>query len=258
MTATTPPARIASLRRTRQPPLAGRERTSRQTQVCVSLAEKDGGTQLTLTQDGEGEQWASTREGYQRDWENSLENLQSVLETSIDLRQARRPMLGILIGSNIDAAEAKKRGLPIKGGAELAGVIDGMGAKAAGLQTGDIVVQMGETPVEEFRSFGTALSGRRAGDVVEVTYYRGSEKRTAQMALSHRLMPDVPASGKELAAQMEKIFADLDAELDGVLQGVTDEEASHNPAPGEWNVKQVVSHLIHSERDTATYIGTPY
>jgi hypothetical protein len=52
------------------------------------------------------------------------------------------------------------------------------------------------------------------------------------------------------------MFNQINAELDEVLKGVTEAEASHHPGEGEWNVKDVIAHLTFGERDSADYLGT--
>ena len=57
----------------------------------------------------------------------------------------------------------------------------------------------------------------------------------------------MPDSGAGLAEQARDIFDGLMVELKEIVANVTDEEASHNPAEEEWNVKQTLAHLILSD-----------
>ena len=67
------------------------------TQVQVSFAATEGGTEVTLTHSGfgAGPEWDEPRQDSEHGWGIGLENLQSVLETGQDLRLVCRPMLGI-------------------------------------------------------------------------------------------------------------------------------------------------------------------
>jgi hypothetical protein len=38
------------------------------------------------------------------------------------------------------------------------------------------------------------------------------------------------------------------------LQGVSEQEASFRPAPGEWTIKEIIAHLLHGERDIQSNI----
>jgi hypothetical protein len=53
---------------------------------------------------------------------------------------------------------------------------------------------------------------------------------------------------------VRKIHADLEKELDQCFAGVSEKEADHRPAEDEWSAKEVVAHLIHSERGTLAYM----
>src|SRR5438132_9818080 len=98
-------------------------------EVRVGFAPHDGKTTISLTHGGLGsdEGWAEAIKQIRRGWEVGLENLQSLLETGIDLRLARRPMLGISGGGELDAERAARLGVPVTEGLWLDGFIDGMG-----------------------------------------------------------------------------------------------------------------------------------
>ena len=74
-------------------------REPEQAKIEVTLKSVEGGTLVRLKHTGgSGRQWKSVLPNAQTAWEDALENLASVLETGIDLRQARRPRLGVMIG----------------------------------------------------------------------------------------------------------------------------------------------------------------
>jgi len=219
------------------------------TLVEIILTESGDGTMIKVLHSGigEGEAWAGTREEIEKGWGDSLENLASVLETGRDLRLVLRPMLGIGL-NDFNAEVAKQLSVPVSQGIRLETTFEGMGAQAAGLQKDDVLVSLGGEPVLDYNSLANALQGHRAGDKVEVVFYRGAEKKSVEMELSHRRIPDIPATIQELAAEFKKRRIALEEELEAFFAGVSENEASFKPAPNEWSIKEVVAHLIQGEQ----------
>ncbi len=224
------------------------------TKVQVSLAEKNGSTVVTVTHSGfgAGKAWARMIKEMTAAWLYSLENLASVLGSGPDLRITTRPMLGIMVDA-FDAEVAKKLGVPVADGLRLSGTLEGMGARAAGLQNDDVIVSLGGKKVTG-NTLAVALQGRRGGDTVPVVFYRGQEKHKVMMQLSRRPLPEIPATPGELADAIRKIDAELDVELAKCFEGVTEEEASFKPTPEEWSAKDVVAHLLSGERDNHAFV----
>jgi uncharacterized protein YndB with AHSA1/START domain len=220
----------------------------RQTEVVVALKKKKAGTLVNLTHRkiGEGEKWDKIGETFKTQWERALENLASVLETGADLRITRRPMLGIYIGE-FNPEIANQLCVPVTYGSRIAGVVEGMGAQKAGLHKDDVIVALDKKEISPGVSLTSLISSRHAGDIVEVTFYRGPEMHNAKMTLSGRSIPPIPASGKELSKQVEPIYHQYEGEIEKLLKDASDEECNFKPEPSEWNVKEVLAHLIHSE-----------
>ncbi len=224
-------------------------------QVEVTVSGHDDHAHLTLrhTGLGSGEAWAATVASLEGGWKEALENLVSVLEAGEDLRFTRRPMLGITLSNTdvdsgaSDEAEAK--------GVQIDGTLEGMGAEAAGLRGGDIVVRMAKTPVSNWASLSEALDGYRSGDRVEVVFYREGERQVVEMELSQRPLPEIPDSADELADSVEAGYEQTDAELAAALDGITDEEAAARPGPDEWSPREVLAHLIHGERGNFRWLN---
>lgn len=218
--------------------------------VRVSLApEGEAGTRVLLRVEGfgEGETGDVTAAATEKDWRASLENLASVLGTGEDLRFTRRPMLGIMVGE-FNEKVAAELGVPVTAGIRLDGLVEGMGAAAAGLQAGDVVVAIGDSDVSDWPTLAAALSGQRAGDTVEVTYYRGPEKQSTAMTLSGRPIPQLPATLKELADAARERFRQIAVELDSFFEGVGDSAALFKPGPDEWSAAEVLAHILQGER----------
>lgn len=224
--------------------------------VQVTFAEKDDGTLVTLEHSGigTGEAWSRNLVEIEKGWKDGLANLASVLETGEDLRLVRRPMLGITLG-DFNANKAKEINVPVTEGILLDGVLEGMGAQAAGLQKDDVLVSMAGKTAHDYNSLGIVLDEFHGGDKVEVVFYRGPEKKTILMELSKRPLPDIPKSARELAAGVQKIIDQVLTDLDTFLVGVKEDEAAFKPAPEDWSLKEVIAHFIQGERFTHEFIN---
>jgi uncharacterized protein YndB with AHSA1/START domain len=224
--------------------LIGHRQTA-STKVTVEIHEEDGGSNVAVEEAGPG---------FGIQWGEALENLASVLETGLDLRLTRRPMLGITI-SDFNETIASQLGVPVAKGIRIDGVADEMGAKAAGIQKDDVLVSLGGKEATGWETLQTALQGFKAGDRVEVGFYRGSEYQTVNMELSRRPLPEIPSKPADLA---EDYWGKLDkelVELETYLADVSAEEASFKPAENEWSVKEVLAHMIIGEREFNGWIN---
>ncbi len=225
------------------------------TLVTYTLTAQEAGTLVTLVHSGlgEGEDWERIRTNFQYSWQSALENLASIMDTGQDLRIIRRPMLGILI-NDFNPEIAKKMGLPISEGIRLGGVVDGMGAQAAGLQADDVIVRMGKFETKEVGTLGYIIGAYKAGDLVEVEFYRNGEKKSIQMKLSARPMPEIPPTPQDLSKIVLESYTRIWADLSDLFASVSETAASRKPSPGEWSAKEVLAHLIHTERGFQTFI----
>lgn len=230
-----------------------------ETQVDVTLTANADSTTVKIVHSGlgEGEGWDELADGLTKGWEDGIENLTAVLEEGDDLRISRRPMLGFLPGNAISKDNHARYKLPVDASGIVVGnVLDDFGMKDAGVQADDVLHRIGDVVIDGFNAFGPAMQGKTAGDVVAIEYSRDGVMHTVDMTLKGRPTTDVPEDSKELAAQLKAIYDQVDTELDELLDGVTDAEADHHPEEGEWNVKQVIAHLVYTERDMQTWIST--
>lgn len=224
------------------------------TDVKVSLKPTEKGTRVRVRHSGfddskSGRQSASA---LKKAWESSLENLASVTVDGADLRITRRPMLGVFVEEEIRSDRASEYG--VDHGVRLSGVVDGMGAQRAGLGSGDVIVGLDGRPVRSFADLLVAASAHRAGDEVEVEFYRDGHPHTAPMELSGRQIPDLPDSGSGLAAMVGAMYRRFHDNLVSVLEGITEHEASHSPGDGEWSVREILAHLIAGEVDAQSLL----
>ena len=227
------------------------------TRVTVNINALDNGaTTLALEQIGldNSPPWTKTLEEVSRGWNEGLTNLISILENGADLRITRRPMMGIMFG-DFNKKKAEELAIPVSEGLRLDSTMDGMGAQKAGLRKNDVIVGMGGKPVSDYNSVINQLQHKKAGESIEVAFYRGSEKKHVDMELSTRPLPEIPKTSKQFGEMLQKRYSEMDTELSAALKGVTDKEAAFYPAPGEWNVMEVIAHLLHGERDNQTWIN---
>ncbi|MBL8056856.1 MAG: SRPBCC domain-containing protein [Anaerolineales bacterium] len=224
--------------------------------VDVRFREKKGGVEVSVTHAGlgSGGKWKVSRASLQAAWEAGLENLGSFLETGVDLRVARRPRLGIFI-DEYSPVIAERLGVPAKQGVRISGTADGSGAQAASLQKDDVLIALNGRKLTGPQSFGSALQGLRAGDKPKLVFYRGAEKLSVPLELSSFPIPELPATGVELAGRVRQLQAEVDAAIAQAVDGLTEAQAERRPADKEWNAKQLIAHFILSERDYQAWVA---
>ncbi|MCE7988368.1 MAG: PDZ domain-containing protein [Caldilinea sp. CFX5] len=213
--------------------------------LTITFDVQGDATTLTLVDTSDGAQWLQIKDEVEQGWRDALEVLQTGLETGVDLREARRPMLGIaLTGAQ-----------PGDIGVRLGGVIAGMDAQRAGLQKDDQVLSIGGKATPDWSALTAALGAHRAGDVVAVTYERAGQQQQSQITLSPRPMPPTPTTAAEMADQLRQSYAAIRDEMTALLQDVTEQQATQPPAAGEWSVKAALAHLLLSERTIQCRVG---
>jgi uncharacterized protein YndB with AHSA1/START domain len=224
-------------------------------QVEVTITEQGGRCEVHLehTVIGEGKEWEGTRDEMEKGWQLSLENLVSVLETGKDLRFVRRPMLGITL-EDFNAEIAEKLGIPVSEGIRIDGVIEGMGAEAAGLQPDDVMVGLAGKETTDWPSLTSALQSLQAGEEVEVVVYRGEEKKSIPMKLSGRPIPEIPNTPQALSKEVDRKYQGILSELEHLFEKTTEEQAAYKPAEDVWSAKEHLAHLIHAETGTQVEI----
>lgn len=224
-----------------------------QTLVEWELAEVAGGTQVTMThigfrRDALGQ---SSRAEAAKEWPGGLENLQSVLEEGIDLRQVRRPLMGVLL-DGMSAARAEKEGIATTTGVYVTGLVEGAAAAEAGVKKGDVIVALESAQVESYNDLVGAMQPHHAGDTVNLGLVRGQERLTLPVTLRGRPKPPDPGTLAETVARLREAQGKARAALRETTAGLSEEQAGQAPAEGEWSVKEVLAHLSGSERDMQT------
>jgi uncharacterized protein YndB with AHSA1/START domain len=227
--------------------------------VTVALEGNGSKTTVTITHTVPGDEgWKEAARTFKQEWDSGLENLQSILETGDDLRLTRRFILGVIPTGPLDEAQAKKLGIPVVEGILISGTVPNTGAAEANLQKDDAIVEVEGKPIKGRFDIPAALQGKKANEEASLTFYRGATKHTVTFRLSPMTMADVPENPVEFAARAEEMFNVLHGEMTEVLDGVTDQDALHHPGNDDsnWNVKDVLAHLILTERWNQMWIGS--
>lgn len=181
-------------------------------------------------------------------WHEALENLRSVWETGIDMREARRGVLGVGV-EDVPESERPIRGVPESEGARLTAIAPGGPADRAGLGRGDIIVALEGAPVPSGRDFVQRIQALRPGTVVRVESVRDGERRGVEVTLGDR--PDRLAPPPPQIEVLRVVRASIEAAdkaLTEAVQYLSDADAYRPEAPGRWSVAQLLAHLSVSER----------
>jgi S1-C subfamily serine protease len=93
-----------------------------------------------------------------------------------------RAALGVRVAS-VDQGMQQRNNLAVDHGALIAEVVSGGAAARAGLQSGDVIVQVDDKAVNDSSSLGDALAGKNPGDTVSVKIYRGNQQLTMNVTL---------------------------------------------------------------------------
>ncbi|HXK33604.1 MAG TPA: trypsin-like peptidase domain-containing protein [Dehalococcoidia bacterium] len=87
---------------------------------------------------------------------------------------------------DVTPAIARNFDLPVDEGVAVTAVGNGTPAADAGLRPNDIIVEIDGEPVRNNGDLLAVLAEHRAGDIVEVVYYRDSERESVEVTLASR------------------------------------------------------------------------
>lgn len=106
-----------------------------------------------------------------------------------------RPALGISMVNltNVNSQVVNQLNLPkdVKSGVVVAEVSSKGSAKAAGLQSYDVIVEMDGQKVDGIQNLRKILYSHKVGDKLEVTYYRNGQKQTTTVSLTETNNPSL-------------------------------------------------------------------
>ena len=206
---------------------------------------------------GKDSVWESARSEITKGWEFGMNNLKSTLEEGRDLRQLNRPLIGIYPEDLTFLTNEAKENLntPVDYGVVVSDIVPGYGAEKAGIQAKDVIIAVDGKQVERVRSLGVIMNEFDPGDQINVEAYRGPKKMNFIIDTKAQSAEALPESLEELAKEFEVNSSKALETLEGVLENITDVEASYSPGPEEWSVKEVIVHLIHNEREFQSWIN---
>lgn len=98
--------------------------------------------------------------------------------------QSHGAFIGVEI-STLTAALQAEYGYSESAGVVVMSVIGGTGAAAAGMQQGDVITKINNTPVASDQDVASVVSALRPGDVIHVTFMRGSNTKHVDITLGH-------------------------------------------------------------------------
>jgi S1-C subfamily serine protease len=94
-----------------------------------------------------------------------------------------RAVMGIT-STTVDANVASMRQLAVDHGALIVTVVNGGPAQRAGLQVGDVIVQIDNTQIDSLSALQDALLAKNPGDRISVKVYRGNQQLTVNLTLT--------------------------------------------------------------------------
>lgn len=112
----------------------------------------------------------------------SIDNARPIVEELIASGRVDRGLLGVSI-SEITPALADSFDLPVDSGIGISSVDNGSPADQAGLEPGDIIVELEDNELTNSGELFKALTKYRAGDTVTVKFYRGGDLETTEVTL---------------------------------------------------------------------------
>jgi serine protease Do/serine protease DegQ len=106
----------------------------------------------------------------------------SIMSQILDFGEIRRGLLGVNI-QTIDAQAAEALGNDIESGALITGIQSDSAAEVAGLQVGDIIIEVNEKKVDGAVELRNRIGLLRSGEQVDIKYLRDNKIHTARAEL---------------------------------------------------------------------------
>jgi serine protease Do len=155
--------------------------------------------------------------------------MKKVIGDIMKFGSVQRGYLGISMAPE-ELDDAKKKELGIND--NVSGVwimeVDPKGAAAeAGLNKGDAIIQVNGIPVSSGSQLAEQIARQKPGDLVKITYLRGGQDKTVELALKSKL----GSFASQLSAAIESLGADF--------SDLGREEASKMGLPGGVQVNQI-------------------
>jgi len=126
----------------------------------------------------------------------------SIMNQILDFGEIRRGLLGVII-QTIDAQAAEALGSDIESGALITSIQSDSAAEVAGLEVGDIIVEVNEKKVDGGPELRNRIGLLRSGEQVDIKYLRDNEifstqaelgRSQSQMVLGEEIHPGLAGS----------------------------------------------------------------
>ncbi|MGB5489453.1 MAG: DegQ family serine endoprotease [Woeseiaceae bacterium] len=114
----------------------------------------------------------------------------SIMRQILDFGEIRRGLLGVGI-QTIDAEMAKALDTNVESGALITNIVPKSAAEDAGLEVGDIIVEVNEEKVDDASELRNKIGLLRSGDEISLKYVRDKKARSAKALLGQ-------AAGRQL------------------------------------------------------------
>jgi len=111
-----------------------------------------------------------------------INTAKGVLEDIVKHGRVTRPWLGV-IGLDVSRELARRFELAVDAGVFVMRIIPESPAERAELQSGDVIVAIGDGQVDSMQDLQSEIRTRRAGDVVSLVVVRGSEEGRMRVTL---------------------------------------------------------------------------
>ena len=227
--------------------------STEKTTVGIYLKPTDGGIELTLKHKGFATEDAA--QSAKETWETRLHELTGIMETGERHVITDRVIIGIY-PREIDAEELAALNIPVDYGVHVNNVVPGYSAANAGIQPGDVIVQVDDTKIDNNNSIFSVTRGKTPGDSVHVTYYRGAEKHSMDAKLRGYPIPPLPADYDKLILRWRERYANTIKRVHKLVAPLTDEALNAKPDADTWSVRESIAHLILWERHTRNWLST--
>jgi serine protease Do len=130
---------------------------------------------------------------------------QNVISQLKEHKEVRRGWLGVTI-QGVDKNTAKALGLSEEKGALVASVEKGDAADKAGIQAGDVILEVNGQTIDEARKLSQIIGGLKPGAKVNIQIWRQGETKKVQVTLGQRKGGVTAAAPSKL---QEKLAKDL-------------------------------------------------
>ncbi len=110
-------------------------------------------------------------------------NARKIIEDLMEFGNVQRGVLGVE-GGELNAIASKELGVTQTQGFYINKVSKNSGAEKAGLQKGDIIIQLDEQKVATFADLSGYINTKRPNDKVQVTFIRDGKNKTTPVTLS--------------------------------------------------------------------------